>query len=192
MKKWGVVVCVLLGALDLSSGYAQVQTSTRTSPSYRNAAALFTSSAAVQRPSAEGSWRIIFHLEPNHSRGATQCVEFTTTGEVVGEPLSGTWVSTTFAGWRGQWIQEGDHVRWYGFTSGGLATSEFGHLPSNNAMSGEFTHFLPPDGVTSTAGGWRARRVQDCPDPAESKNPALSIQNSSDDPAVDPKGAKSN
>jgi hypothetical protein len=111
--------------------------------------------AFAQAPSEttlNGTWSITFYLESNHVRGATQCVVFKTTST---EP--------SFHGWRGEWQQDGDHVQWYGFTAGAaIATSEFGHLPSKSLASGEFNHFLAPDGTTSSAGGWIAKRVKEC------------------------------
>jgi hypothetical protein len=103
-------------------------------------------------------------LEDEHTEGATQCVVFTTTQIAPsGEERNGTWTSPTFSGWQGSWQQDGDHIQWYGFTdAAALATSEFGHLPSNTIISGEFNHFLPPNGATSSAGGWVAKRVEDC------------------------------
>jgi hypothetical protein len=108
-----------------------------------------------------GNWRITFYLEPGHSLGSTQCLSFTRTGTIVGEPQSGTWFSPTFAGWRGQWIKEGDHFRFYGFT-GTLATAEFGAMVSNDLFSGEFAHFFSPNGTTSSAGSYQAARVGAC------------------------------
>ena len=123
---------------------------------------------SASEPTTVGSWNVTFYLEPGHALGATQCVVFTLTGGIVGEPISGTWLSTTFVGWNGQWFQEGDRVQWYGFTDAGLATSEFGQLVHNNLMAGEFNHFLPPDGVTSSAGSWKVARTASCPAAASS------------------------
>ena len=108
-------------------------------------------------PGANGSraeWSVQFYLEPNHTVGSTQCIVFTKTGTVLGEPKSGTWFSPSFAGWQGQWIQEGDHVRWYGSTSTRLGTAEFGALTNATFCTGEFAHFFTPSGGTSTAGSW--------------------------------------
>ena len=99
-------------------------------------------------------WSVQFFQEPNHAAGSTQCIVFRKTGTVLGEPKSGTWFSPSFAGWQGQWIQEGDHVRWYGSTSTRLGTAEFGALTSATFCTGEFAHFFTPSGGTSTAGSW--------------------------------------
>jgi hypothetical protein len=123
-------------------------------------------SQAPREPRVGGSWSITFYLEPEHTQGGTQCVVFKTTRVEPsgGEERSGTWTSPSFPGWHGEWQQDGDHVQWFGFTrAAALATSEFGHLPSNRIISGEFNHYLPPDGTTSSAGGWVASRVKQCP-----------------------------
>jgi hypothetical protein len=128
---------------------------------------MFSNSAISQTPSeatVQGSWSITFYLEPEHTQGGTQCVVFKTTRiEGNGEERSGIWTSPSFPGWHGEWQQDGDHVQWFGFTRGAaLATSEFGHLPSNRIISGEFNHYIAPDGTTSSAGGWVANRVKQC------------------------------
>jgi hypothetical protein len=105
-------------------------------------------------------WRVQFFLEPNHVAGAIQCILFRKTGGVVGEPNSGSWTSPSFAGWMGQWFQEGDHVQWYGSTSARLGTAEFGGLITGSICTGEFAHFATPSGNTSTAGAWAMSRAQ--------------------------------
>jgi hypothetical protein len=104
-------------------------------------------------PSVEGSWNVTFYLEPTRVSGATQCIVYTKVpGTVAGVPSSGTWTSPTFAGWSGQWIQLGDHIRWFGIT-GGLATTE----------SVSFNHFSTANATTSSAGSFKMVRVASCP-----------------------------
>lgn len=114
-------------------------------------------------PSVAGSWRVTFFLEPARSTGATQCVVFTLApGTVAGVPTSGTWTSPTFPGWSGQWIQLGDHVRWFGVTSA-LATTESGNMENNSIFGGvSFNHFAKTNAATSSAGSWVAVRVPSC------------------------------
>lgn len=114
-------------------------------------------------PSVVGSWNITFFLEPGRSTGATQCVVFTLVpGTVAGEPMSGTWTCPTFPGWTGQWVQLGDHVRWFGVTSA-FATAESGNMEHNNIFGGvSFNHYNKTTGVTSTAGNWNGVRVAGC------------------------------
>ena len=99
-------------------------------------------------------WSVQFFLEPNHAAGSIQCIVFRKTGGVLGEPNSGTWTSPSFPGWMGQWMQEGDHVRWHGSTSTRLGTAEFGALTSATFCTGDFAHSFTPSGGTSSAGSW--------------------------------------
>jgi hypothetical protein len=99
-------------------------------------------------------WSVQFFLEPNHAPAATQCIVFRKTGGVLGEPNSGSWFSPSFAGWQGQWIQEGDHVRWFGSTATRLGTAEFGALISAAICTGDHAHMLTPSGGASSAGSW--------------------------------------
>ena len=108
-----------------------------------------------------GPWTLTFYLEPNHTIAATQCVTFTKTSDQVGEANSGTWSSSSFAGWSGEWYQEGDKFHFYGFTSSGLATHEEGSLISSARGFGEFDHYVP--GATSSAGGFALVKVSTCP-----------------------------
>lgn len=120
--------------------------------------------APAVSPSVVGNWKVTFYLEPLRSIGATQCIVMTLVpGTVAGSPTSGTWRSPTFPGWSGQWIQQGDLVRWFGIT-GGLATSEVGSVLNRNILGGtSFNHFSTSSGAaTSSAGTWSAVRTISC------------------------------
>ena len=113
-----------------------------------------------------GSWNVTFYLEPGHITGATHCVIFFLGPVQVGEPVSGVWRATTFPGWNGSWIKEGDHIRWYGATDATvpLGTAEWGLQARGTLMSGEFAHFSSSEGQTSSSGAWVAtRRLTACP-----------------------------
>src|SRR5579864_405482 len=59
-------------------------------------------------PSIIGSYSVSFYSDPFHVLTATQCIVFSKgASPIVGLSNSGNWVSTTFAGWQGQWVQEG-------------------------------------------------------------------------------------
>lgn len=107
-----------------------------------------------------GAWNVTFFLENTRSTGATQCIVFTLApGTISGVPTSGTWTSPSFPGWRGQWIQLGDHVRFVGVT-GSLATSESGNVITRNHMGGvSFNHFSATTAANSSAGSFRAARA---------------------------------
>lgn len=127
---------------------------------------------AVPSSAVVGQWNVIFYLEPGLSTGATQGICFSS---------DGTWVSTTVAGWNGDWFLKGDRFRWYGDV-GSLATGEFGQFISNTQSAGEFAHWRVPGTppVTSSRGNWRATKISStCAAPAGAK-----AVESSDDPAV--------
>lgn len=121
------------------------------------------SSPNVISPSVVGNWRVTFYLEPLRAVGASQCIVFTLVpGTVAGSPTSGTWTSPTFPGWSGQWIQQGDHVRWFGVT-GGLVTTESGNMVNRNIFTGvSFNHFTASTATTSSAGSWVGVRAVSC------------------------------
>lgn len=121
-----------------------------------------------------GQWNVTFYLEPGLTAGATQGICFR---------ANGTWFSTTFSNWNGDFFQKGDRFRWYGDT-GALGTAEFGQFVNNTQIAGEFAHFFVPGTppVTSSRGNWRATKVGNtCGAPASSEA-ALA------DPDADPSG----
>jgi hypothetical protein len=114
-------------------------------------------------PNFVGSWNVTFFLEPGKVTGATQCIVITLVpGTVAGLPVSGTWSSPTFPGWHGQWVELGDHVRWFGVVRG-LSTEESGNV-INSVLTGgvSFNHFLSSSGATSSAGSWGGVKVTAC------------------------------
>jgi len=125
--------------------------------------AVFAPLAEAASPSVVGAWEVTFYLEPGRGTGATQCIVFKSVpGTVSGVPTSGTWMSPSFAGWSGQWIQAGDHLRFVGVT-GGLATTESGNIENAVNMGGvSFNHFLKSNAANSSAGSWSAVRVARC------------------------------
>jgi hypothetical protein len=138
-------------------------------------------------PSIIGNYSVQFYSEPNHNLTATQCIVFSKGPSIVGESNSGKWFSTTFSGWGGEWLQEGEHIQWYGFTRGGLAYSADGNLFTNdsrgtntsNMGAGTFNTFLP-SGYTN-AGAFVLNRVPSCQG---------TILLESLDPNADPSGQK--
>jgi hypothetical protein len=128
----------------------------------------FGSAANAMAASPVGQWYVTFYLEPGLSTGATEGICYL---------ASGTWSSTTFPNWKGDWFEKADPFRWYGRTGLPLATAEFGEFISNATFSGEFAHFrvsAPP--VTSSWGNYSAVKVSDvCGHPAA--NSAVLIPN---------------
>jgi hypothetical protein len=122
-------------------------------------------------PSVVGNFNVTFFLEPSRATGATQCLVFKSVpGTVAGVPTSGTWTSPTFPGWKGQWIQLGDHVRFFGVTSSGLSTAASGNMEYGIVLGGvSFNHYSSATGATSSAGSFRANRVANCPTSVSNK-----------------------
>jgi hypothetical protein len=90
-----------------------------------------------------GQWNFTSYNDPNLKAGPLQGLCFV---------ADGTFYSTTFSGWNGQWIQIGDRIRFYG-TTGVLSTAEFGQFISNTRFSGEFAHFSPTTPVATSSSG---------------------------------------
>jgi hypothetical protein len=193
MKKSLIVAASLLaGFLTLSSDASHIFGQ----PGQLAATASVNDSAILQlpivlpsAPSIIGSYQVSFYSDPYHKLTATQCIVFSKgASPIVGLSNSGNWFSTTFSGWKGQWVQEGLHAQWYGFTSGGLASSADGNMFTNdstgtnraNLGAGFFNTFVPP-GRTSNAGTYVMTRVSACP---------RVILLESLEPSADPSGQK--
>jgi hypothetical protein len=112
---------------------------------------------------ADAQFEVSFFLEPDLTPAATQTVCFLTTGTPRPGITQGTWYSSSFPNWKGDWYRELDFMRWYGRTGIGLATDEnHGFLARSDSaatiFAGEFEHFIatgssvPP--LTSTRGHW--------------------------------------
>jgi hypothetical protein len=120
----------------------------------------FGAAANAMAASPVGQWNITFYLEPGLVQGATQGVCY---------KADGTWYSTTFSNWNGDWFQNGDRLRWYGKTGLPLATAEFGQFFKNPAFAGEFAHFGVSGStpVTSSRGNYKGNFVSaNCGPPA--------------------------
>jgi hypothetical protein len=115
-------------------------------------------------PTFVGDWSVTFAVEPGKAPGATQCIVVNLVpGTVASLPVSGTWSSPTFSGWQGQWVELGDHIRWFGVTKGGLSTEESGNVINSTLTGGvSFNHFFSSNGKTSSAGSWIASKVTGC------------------------------
>lgn len=126
---------------------------------------LLTGVSTAFAASPVGQWSVVFYLEPGLTTGAVQGICFRS---------NGTWFSTTFSNWNGDWFQKGDRFRWYGDT-GTLGTAEFGQFVNNTQIAGEYAHFRVPGTppVTSTRGNWRASRTGSiCGAPASAEGAA--------------------
>lgn len=123
--------------------------------------------SAAFAASPVGQWNVTFYLEPGLTTGATQGICFLS---------NGTWYSSTFSGWNGDWFQKGDRLRWYGGT-GSLATAEFGQFLGGIRIGGEFAHFFVPGTppVTSSRGNWYALKASSTCNPPAALSPPSAL-----------------
>ena len=90
-----------------------------------------------------GSYSLSYLSGPSHTLTATQCLVFTA-GSIGGFPHSGTWVATTFAGFAGNWIQDGKDLRFYGtFGGGGGVIAHHVNVTKKTPYKGGFDDFPP-------------------------------------------------
>ncbi len=120
----------------------------------------FGTAANAMAASPVGQWTVTFYSDPNLAPTGTQGICYL---------ANGTWFSTTFSNWKGDWFEKGDRFRWYGRTASALATAFFGQFISNTSFSGEFATFRssgqPP--LTSNRGNYAAVKVSNiCNRPA--------------------------
>lgn len=135
--------------------------------------------------SLNGQWNFTGFSEPDLKAGPVQKICFVTTVNNSDGSSSGTWISTTFIGWQGQWFQKGDKIRFYG-TTGVLSTAEFGQFVSDTRISGKYAHFLPSVPVqTSSVGNFNMVRKSDCSATATSPEYAVEGEDNEGDPAIE-------
>jgi hypothetical protein len=113
------------------------------------AAAFFVGMNAAMAASPVGQWNVTFYEEPSLAKGATQGICYKS---------DGTWYSSTFSNWHGDWFQKGDRFRWYGETSS-LGTAEYGQFAFAKLVTGEHAHFDRGTGGSESAGNWVASKV---------------------------------
>jgi hypothetical protein len=66
-----------------------------------------------------GTYTVTFYIGPSHTQENSQCVTFTNTGGIAGFPDSGTFDSSTYADWGGNFVVDGKDLRWYGIFDDG-------------------------------------------------------------------------
>ncbi len=139
-----------------------------------------SSAMAVSTSAVTGQWSLTLYTGLNLTPSVKQGICFKS---------GGTWYSTSFPGWNGDWLLKGDRLRWYGdltTNTGPLATSEFGQFISKNSMSGEFAHFRLPGSppVTSSSGNYVMTKVSSTCSPAPVGLQGLLENQGSGDPAL--------
>jgi len=122
--------------------------------------------AAAPAFAFSGTYSVTFYNGPSHSVGSTQCIDFTSTGGVLGFTDSGTWDSSTFSGWGGNYVVDGKELRWYGTYDSGADVTNFYNKYKRKTGPGaggfdEWTVSAPPitavgDGITTMTSGCTA------------------------------------
>ena len=102
-----------------------------------------------------GEYTIVFYSGPTHERTGSECVTFTNTGNILGFPDSGTWNSSTVGDWAGNFIADGNVLRWYGTYSHGTgATNAYNKIINDVPGSGGFDEWnVSPAPITAVNDG---------------------------------------
>jgi len=104
------------------------------------AAPLLLAAAPALAKFTAGQYTVTFYSGPSHGDTGSQCLVFTKTGGVVGFPNSGTWDSTTFAGWGGNYVFDTGYLRIYStFNNGANAINGYVRL---SKMAGGFDDWV--------------------------------------------------
>jgi hypothetical protein len=98
----------------------------------------FAAAAATAFASGfSGTYTISYLSGPSHTLTAQQCLTFTQTSNVLGFPNSGTWNSSTFSGWGGNFIVDGTDMRFYGTFGGGTGVTNHYASLKNGVLNGK-------------------------------------------------------
>ena len=102
-------------------------------------------SAAPAGANFSGSYTAKFYLGPSHTYSNSECITFTNDGSILGFPDSGTWSSSTYVnGWGGNFVVDGNDLRWYGtYDNNSGTTSAHGKLKNGIPGKGGLDDFIP-------------------------------------------------
>jgi hypothetical protein len=121
-------------------------------------------SAATAVAGLNGDYTLIFYSGPSHQKSASYCITFTNTGTIDSFPDSGTWEQSGDSGWGGNFVVDGNVLRWYGTYSNGTgATNFYNKIKNDIPGKGGFDEWnvsAPPitavvDGITRLKAGCR-------------------------------------
>jgi hypothetical protein len=130
-------------------------------------------------PALNGSWQVSYFKDPERMPSSTYCFNFSTVANsIANEPLSGTWQEAATPSWQGNWIQQGDQVKWWGtiaslqyVTAHQGAVITLANTPSVPGaagvvgMTGHYQSFpvVGGPGIGSIdVGAWSAQKVASC------------------------------
>ncbi|HLY06333.1 MAG TPA: hypothetical protein VKR31_11355 [Rhizomicrobium sp.] len=82
-------------------------------------------SAAPASAGFSGEYTIVVFSGPTHEKTASYCLTFTNTGNIQDFPDSGTWQAQGDPYWGGNFVVDGNVLRWYGTTSNATEVMNF-------------------------------------------------------------------
>jgi hypothetical protein len=102
-----------------------------------------------------GAYTLVFFEGPSHSETGSECVSFKHTGSIEGFSNSGTWTSSTFPGWGGNFVIDHGNLRFYGtYNSGGGATNFYAQVNGTTVTGKGFDEWVVSDEpITPTSDG---------------------------------------
>lgn len=119
---------------------------------------VFGATPAMALPTFTGPWVVDYWQDDARGSAGTQCLNFTVDAAGVFGSRGGAFSSPSVSGWVGNWVQQGDRVRWWGRIGNNYATSSEGTLINPNIMTGHYLHYpLPGSGFGPSIGTWSAR-----------------------------------
>jgi hypothetical protein len=110
-----------------------------------------------------GNWTLEVYSGQTHSHNVNLCMVFTNTGNIDGFPDSGTWAQYESPTFGGNFIVDGNTLRWYGTAyAGAEAVNFYNHIENGVPGGGGFDDWYvssPPitplnDGVTRLKAGF--------------------------------------
>ena len=117
-----------------------------------------------------GEYTLVFLSGPQHYKSASYCMVFINTGSIYGFPNSDTWQERDSADWGGNFVVDGNTLRWYGTIAGGTEVMNFyNNLNGSDPGKGGFDDwFLSYDLLRADGRGDFARpRLEDANLPTE-------------------------
>jgi hypothetical protein len=109
--------------------------------------------SAQAEPALGGAFNVTFYVEPTLAANAVYCYQFTTSGGVLGYPVSGTWSVPSFSEWSGDWYQVGDEIIMDSVFDGTDVLTYKGRLLNSTRIEGRFTQFDISGSTGSTQAG---------------------------------------
>jgi hypothetical protein len=126
------------------------------------AAMLPLASAMPAAAGLSGDYTVKLYPGPSHQHNTSICIVFTNTDNIDGFPDSGTWAEYESPSLGGNFVVDGNKLRWYGTASGTNVLNFYNRIKNDVPGSGGFDSWLvssPPitainDGTTRMKAGF--------------------------------------